>query len=224
MHLFSEGRSLHQASTCVPASGLAQKKTIAFGSTGMPEADTGEGAGTRQNRTQKPQASLCSAGPAPRKSWHSFLNRTGFFALADRCVADQFRCFARAPAKVAMHPTADIRLRRISAAMGHDRPKCVATIWWRWASFSRVCHVLTAVPATATWPIFDERFFYSMILSASCWNCCDTLRPSALAVVMLTMNSYLVGACTGRSVGFSPLRMRSAYDAASLNSSRISLP
>jgi hypothetical protein len=25
--------------------------------------------------------------------------------------------------------------------------------------------------------------------------------------------SYLVGNCTGRSVGFSPLRMRSTYDA-----------
>src|SRR5262249_49980613 len=34
-------------------------------------------------------------------------------------------------------------------------------------------------------------------------------RPSALAVLRLITNSYLVGACTGRSAGFSPLRMRS---------------
>jgi hypothetical protein len=33
-------------------------------------------------------------------------------------------------------------------------------------------------------------------------------RPSAFAVLRLITNSYLVGACTGRSPGFSPLRMR----------------
>jgi len=33
--------------------------------------------------------------------------------------------------------------------------------------------------------------------------------PSALAVLRLMTSSYLVGACTGRSAGFSPLRMRS---------------
>jgi transposase len=32
--------------------------------------------------------------------------------------------------------------------------------------------------------------------------------PSAFAVLRLITNSYLVGACTGRSAGFSPLRMR----------------
>ena len=36
-----------------------------------------------------------------------------------------------------------------------------------------------------------------------------TVRPSALAVFRLITSSYLVGACTGRSAGFSPLRMRS---------------
>src|SRR5262245_48933267 len=34
-------------------------------------------------------------------------------------------------------------------------------------------------------------------------------RPSTLAVLRLITSSYLVGACTGRSAGFSPLRMRS---------------
>ena len=36
-----------------------------------------------------------------------------------------------------------------------------------------------------------------------------TSMPSALAVLRLITSSYLVGACTGRSAGFSPLRMRS---------------
>ena len=35
-----------------------------------------------------------------------------------------------------------------------------------------------------------------------------TSRPSTLAVLRLITVSYLVGACTGRSPGFSPLRMR----------------
>jgi len=34
--------------------------------------------------------------------------------------------------------------------------------------------------------------------------------PSTLAVLRLTTSWYLVGACTGRSAGFSPLRMRRA--------------
>src|SRR5262249_7883239 len=36
-----------------------------------------------------------------------------------------------------------------------------------------------------------------------------TVRPSALAVLRLITSSNLVGCCTGRSAGFSPLRMRS---------------
>jgi hypothetical protein len=36
-----------------------------------------------------------------------------------------------------------------------------------------------------------------------------TLRPSALEVLRLMTSSYLVGACTGSSAAFSPLRMRS---------------
>ena len=36
-----------------------------------------------------------------------------------------------------------------------------------------------------------------------------TVMPSAFAVLRLIANPYLVGACTGRFAGFSPLRMRS---------------
>src|SRR5262245_15090154 len=39
-------------------------------------------------------------------------------------------------------------------------------------------------------------------------------RPSALAVLRLITSSNLVAYCTGSSPGFSPLRMRSTYDAA----------
>src|SRR5216684_1605572 len=50
---------------------------------------------------------------------------------------------------------------------------------------------------------------YSITSSARASNVVGTLRPSALAVLRLTTSSYLVGFCTGRSAGFSPLRMRS---------------
>src|SRR5262249_27988951 len=36
-----------------------------------------------------------------------------------------------------------------------------------------------------------------------------TVRPRALAVLRLMTNSNLVGACTGRSAGFSPRKIRS---------------
>src|SRR5215469_12005112 len=35
-----------------------------------------------------------------------------------------------------------------------------------------------------------------------------TVSPNAFAVLRLITSSYLVGACTGRSAAFSPLRMR----------------
>src|SRR5262249_51862083 len=59
------------------------------------------------------------------------------------------------------------------------------------------------------WPVI-----YSITSSASCCKCRGTLRPSAFAVLRLITSSYLVGACTGRSAGFAPLRRRSIYSAA----------
>src|SRR5437016_12111003 len=49
-------------------------------------------------------------------------------------------------------------------------------------------------------------------------------RPSALAALRLTANSSFVGCCTGRSAGFSPLRVRSTYPAARRNWSTMSGP
>ena len=50
---------------------------------------------------------------------------------------------------------------------------------------------------------------HSITSSARASSACGTTRPSALAVLRLITVSNLVGACTGRSAGFSPLRMRS---------------
>src|SRR5262249_33142866 len=50
---------------------------------------------------------------------------------------------------------------------------------------------------------------HSMTSSARASTVSGTSRPSALAVLRFTTSSYFVGACTGRSAGFSPLRMRS---------------
>src|SRR3954463_1852320 len=55
---------------------------------------------------------------------------------------------------------------------------------------------------------------HSITSSARPSTLSGTGSPSAFAVLRLITSSYLVGACTGRSAGFSPLRMRSTYSAA----------
>jgi len=55
---------------------------------------------------------------------------------------------------------------------------------------------------------------HSITSSARASSVGGTSRPSDLAVFRLMTSSYLVGACTGRSAGFSPLRIRSTYPAA----------
>src|SRR5262249_8503595 len=50
---------------------------------------------------------------------------------------------------------------------------------------------------------------HSITSSARASTVAGMSMPSALAVFRLITVSYLVGACTGRSAGFSPLRMRS---------------
>ena len=51
---------------------------------------------------------------------------------------------------------------------------------------------------------------YSITSSARTISDGGTSSPSAFAVLRLTIVSYLVGACTGRSAGLAPRRMRSA--------------
>src|SRR5262249_25387364 len=55
---------------------------------------------------------------------------------------------------------------------------------------------------------------HSITSSARASSVGGTSRPSALAVLRLIASSNLTGACTGRSAAFSPLRMRSTYEAA----------
>src|SRR5262245_2526778 len=50
---------------------------------------------------------------------------------------------------------------------------------------------------------------HSITSSARASTLAGRSRPSALAALRLITSSYLVGACTGRSAGFSPLRTRS---------------
>src|SRR5262249_60796282 len=51
--------------------------------------------------------------------------------------------------------------------------------------------------------------FHSITSSARASSVGGMVRPSALAVARLMTSSYFVGACTGRSAGLSPLKMRS---------------
>src|SRR5262249_2978978 len=55
---------------------------------------------------------------------------------------------------------------------------------------------------------------HSITASARASTDAGRSRPSAFAVLRLTTSSYLFGAWTGSSDGFSPLRMRSTYWAA----------
>jgi hypothetical protein len=50
---------------------------------------------------------------------------------------------------------------------------------------------------------------HSITSSARARSVGGTVSPSALAVSRLSTGSYLVGACTGMSAGFSPFKMRS---------------
>ena len=66
-------------------------------------------------------------------------------------------------------------------------------------------------------PAFFELLFqmgtrlpvHSITSSARASTDAGSSRPSALAVLRLITSSYFTGAWTGRSPGFSPLRMRS---------------
>jgi hypothetical protein len=89
----------------------------------------------------------------------------------------------------------------------------------RWWSLPEVTFTSKSVRFSAAAPIAakcvrrqhmqaskDRR--YSITSSARVISDVGTSRPSVFAVFRLIANSYLVGACTGRSAGFSPLRMR----------------
>jgi hypothetical protein len=58
-------------------------------------------------------------------------------------------------------------------------------------------------------PAVQQGSPYSITSSARASTEVGRSRPSALAALRLMASSYLLGACTGKSAGFSPLRMRS---------------
>ena len=90
---------------------------------------------------------------------------------------------------------------------------------------SRDVRRMSALPPTADMcgapvhvrfgPITDscaaaKSIVYSMTSSANARSLSGTVNPSTLAVFMLITSSNLTGVWTGSSLGFSPLRMRSA--------------
>src|SRR6516162_7679051 len=75
----------------------------------------------------------------------------------------------------------------------------------------RLAHLVRLVP------ISDISGAQSITSSAVASIDSGRLRPSAFAVFRLTIDSYLVGACNGISLGFSPLRVRSTYSATRLS-------
>src|SRR5262249_4479448 len=70
----------------------------------------------------------------------------------------------------------------------------------------------------------ENAAFHSITWSAVICMISGTVRPSALAVLKLITSSYLVGDCTGKSAGLSPLRMRSTYEAERRTISMLSGP
>src|ERR1700747_2664207 len=54
---------------------------------------------------------------------------------------------------------------------------------------------------------YERAPFHSITSLARASSVGGTSRPSALAVLRLITSSYLVGACTGKSAGFAPLRI-----------------
>src|SRR5215510_9331384 len=59
-------------------------------------------------------------------------------------------------------------------------------------------------------PALPGAFPHSITSSAAACSVSGTVSPSALAVLRLSTNSNLVGCMTGKSEGFSPLRIRAA--------------
>ena len=81
---------------------------------------------------------------------------------------------------------------------------------WRQAivRFPAILSVKADIPA-ATLRANSSKVPHSITSSARASTAAGNSNPIAFAVLRLTTSSYLVGACTGMSAGFSPLRMRS---------------
>src|SRR6266481_1220523 len=87
---------------------------------------------------------------------------------------------------------------------GRDDDRCHGSI-----STQNKCPRATNHMVQGQRPTWSER--YSITSSAATSSVVGTVRPRARAVWRLISSSNLVGFCTGRSPGLSPLRMRVTY-------------
>jgi hypothetical protein len=95
-----------------------------------------------------------------------------------------------------------------------DPSSCLMSDGWSMSALAHFADSRRTSPEVREVPIPDlsnrsKTRAYSITSSARASSVSGTVRPSALAVLRLITRSYLVGFCTGRSAGFSPLRMRS---------------
>ena len=136
----------------------------------------------------------------------------------------QEQTFPDVQAMSALPPKADIDWHHLNVRFVSEGDICSAKRHVRFtpnsdreSGFSQ--EAMSALPPTADMcsaqadvclvPKADISNFYSITSSACASSAGGTAMPSALAVLRLITSSYLVGACTGRSAGFSPLRIRS---------------
>ena len=120
----------------------------------------------------------------------------------------------------------DSKLRRSSGAGGYPPIKTSKPRWGKRTSFDcEISHCLLPHPTSASHPIATIRStcrevafvpttdsrsaankcHHSITLSASCWSCAGTSRPSYLAALRLMTSSNLTGAWTGRVARFRAL-------------------
>src|SRR5262249_10891797 len=94
-------------------------------------------------------------------------------------------------------------------ASGHYR---ASELYPSWSAHSPKADIVALAADVGLGPFPDScaaaRRVYSMISSARPDKDSGTVMPSALAVLRLMANSIFVTCCTGRSAGFSPLRIR----------------
>src|SRR5215468_3758971 len=131
------------------------------------------------------------------------------------CVPANFIGFGRGPARVDLHVAADapaglLETLQERAEAGLKFP----IVRSRGQENANKAHLLALLRPRRNRPsrrrAAEQRdelaSLHSITSSARASSVGGTSRPSALAVLRLITNSYFVGAWTGRSAGFSPLR------------------
>src|SRR5262245_46021244 len=130
--------------------------------------------------------------------------------------------YPRADAMVALYPflhrvviprgagnSAASPTRSSNGRLSHSRLQSVRVSLWAWPAVP-LLQARRERPRRRAAEERDELApFHSITSSASCWRCKGMSRPITLADFRLSASSNVVVACTGRSAGFSPLRIRS---------------